>query len=283
MKNGVRSPPSVEAALLMAKTARGSCRSQSSLRPLAKAPSVSPDDAVGPLRLGVGVLVVGRADDEARAHAHDAGPERRAREFGNVTHHDEHVGETVAGAEAHVANDRRRIRRRRRGARGNGMYLARQRVDVVLDHVETTCRRRQPGNPVHPNHPAPPRGAVADGAGRGVRRAPPRPWSSGTCAHTRGHRGPARSRRRGGAPATPSWRVRNAPLAGRRDTRGAPARAARRQRGCKDGLSRPALGGTADRNGPGTSRPSACRRSRGPRQACRAGPLACRAPPPHRA
>jgi hypothetical protein len=37
----VRSPPSVEAALLMAKTAWGSHTSQSSFRPLAKARSVS--------------------------------------------------------------------------------------------------------------------------------------------------------------------------------------------------------------------------------------------------
>ena len=42
MKKGVRPSPRLEAALLMANTARGRCRSQSSLRPLAKARSVSP-------------------------------------------------------------------------------------------------------------------------------------------------------------------------------------------------------------------------------------------------
>ena len=44
MKKGVSPLPSVEAALLIANTARGSCRSQSSFRPfkLANARSVSP-------------------------------------------------------------------------------------------------------------------------------------------------------------------------------------------------------------------------------------------------
>ena len=42
MKKGVSPSPRVEAALLIANTARGSCRSQSSFRPLAKARSVSP-------------------------------------------------------------------------------------------------------------------------------------------------------------------------------------------------------------------------------------------------
>ena len=37
------------------------------------------------------------------------------------------------------------------------MHLARQQVDVVLDHVEARGRRRQPGDPVHPDHPAAPR------------------------------------------------------------------------------------------------------------------------------
>ena len=32
-------------------------------------------DAVGPLHLGVGVFAIGRADDEARAHALDEGAE----------------------------------------------------------------------------------------------------------------------------------------------------------------------------------------------------------------
>ncbi len=40
------------------------------------------------------------------------------------------------------------------------MYLARQQVDVVLNHVEPALRRRQPGDPVHPNHPAAARGKL---------------------------------------------------------------------------------------------------------------------------
>ena len=53
------------------------------------------------------------------------------------------------------------VRRRRRSPRGDGVHLARQQVDVVLillNHVEPGLRRRQPGDPVHPNHPAAPRG-----------------------------------------------------------------------------------------------------------------------------
>ena len=71
------------------------------------------DDTVGALHLRVGVLVIRRADDEARAPALDEGAEHLARELGVVVHH-EHVGEAVAGPKAHVANDRRRVRRRRR-------------------------------------------------------------------------------------------------------------------------------------------------------------------------
>jgi hypothetical protein len=36
--------------------------------------------------------------------------------------------------------------------------LARQQVDVVLNHVEPALRRRQPGDPAYPNHPAAVRG-----------------------------------------------------------------------------------------------------------------------------
>jgi hypothetical protein len=111
------------------------------------------DDAVGPLHLSVGVLVVRRADDEARAPALDEGPKHLARELGVVVHH-EYVGEAVAGTEAHVANDRCRVRRRRRRASGDRVHLAGQEVDVVLDHVETSRRRWQPGDPIHPDHPA---------------------------------------------------------------------------------------------------------------------------------
>ena len=38
------------------------------------------------------------------------------------------------------------------------MHLARQQIEVVLNHVEPALRRRQPSDPVHPNHPAAPRG-----------------------------------------------------------------------------------------------------------------------------
>ena len=81
------------------------------------------DDAVGPLHLGVGVLMVGRADDQARAHALDEGAEHLAHELGVVVHHQQ-VGKPGTGPQAHVANDRSSVRRRRRRACGNGMYLA---------------------------------------------------------------------------------------------------------------------------------------------------------------
>ena len=54
-----------------------------------------------------------------------------------------------------------------------------------------------------------------DGSGRGRRsRAPP--WCagrSGTSARTRRHRNPGQLRRRGAAPATPSWHAPSAPVA----------------------------------------------------------------------
>ena len=59
--------------------------------------------------------------------------------------------------QAHVANDCRGVRRRRSRARGDGMHLARQQVDVVLDLVEAGGRRRQPGDLVHSDHPTVPR------------------------------------------------------------------------------------------------------------------------------
>ena len=50
-------------------------------------------DAVGPLHLGVGILVVRRADNEARARALHEGPEHLARELDVVIHHEHwHVG-----------------------------------------------------------------------------------------------------------------------------------------------------------------------------------------------
>ena len=57
------------------------------------------DDTVSPLHLGIGVFVVGRADDERRAHALDEGAEHVARELGIVVHH-QHVGEPGAGPKA---------------------------------------------------------------------------------------------------------------------------------------------------------------------------------------
>jgi hypothetical protein len=74
-----------------------------------------------------------------------------------VVVHDEHVREAVAGPEAQVAKDRGRIRRRRRRARGDRVHLAGEEVDVVLHRVETSRRRRQPCDPVRPDHPAPAR------------------------------------------------------------------------------------------------------------------------------
>ena len=57
------------------------------------------DDAIGPLHLGVGVLVVRRADDETRTHALGEGAKHVARELSVVVHHGD-VGEAGAGAEA---------------------------------------------------------------------------------------------------------------------------------------------------------------------------------------
>ena len=69
------------------------------------------------------VLVVGRADDEARAHALGKGAELLARELGVVVHH-ERVGEPGAGPQAHVTNEHRSVRRRHRRAHRGGMHLA---------------------------------------------------------------------------------------------------------------------------------------------------------------
>ena len=56
------------------------------------------DHTVSPLHLGIGVFVVGRADDEGRAHALHEGAEHGAREvrreLGIVVHH-QHVREPV--------------------------------------------------------------------------------------------------------------------------------------------------------------------------------------------
>ncbi len=61
--------------MLMANTARGGCRRfPGVLASFDRGAQRIAVDAVGPLQLGVGVLVVGRADDEALAHALDKGP-----------------------------------------------------------------------------------------------------------------------------------------------------------------------------------------------------------------
>ena len=65
-------------------------------------------------------------------------------------------------------------------------------------------------------------------------------------------------RRRGAAPETPSWPTRNVPRAGRRDTRGAPVRAASCLRGCRADLPCPGCGDRGGRIVPDTSHPEAC-------------------------
>ena len=71
MMNVARSPPSVEAALLMAKRAYGNHASQSSFSAAVcgEGPQPVTQHAIDPLCLGVGGVVVGRADEEARADA----------------------------------------------------------------------------------------------------------------------------------------------------------------------------------------------------------------------
>ena len=111
------------------------------------APCVA-SDTVGALQpLSAGVPVVRRADDEARAPALDEGAEHIARQLAVVVRH-ERVGEAVAGPEAHVSNDRIRVRRSRRRACGDSVHLAGEEVDVVLNHIETIRHRRHPGDPV---------------------------------------------------------------------------------------------------------------------------------------
>ncbi len=131
-----------------------------------------------------------------------------------------------------------------------------------------------------------------DGSGRGpgggARRAGCHvlPWCAGTSGmsvRAGGRRRPGRSRRPGAAPGTPgpSWCGRFIPRAGRRGTRVVPVRAARRQRGYRGGLSRPARCVTADSKAPRKPHPSVSGRDR--QWAYRAGPQACRAPPPRSA
>ncbi len=124
------------------------------LAPIREGAQCVADDAVGALDLGVGVLVVRRADDQAGAHALGEGPEHVARELGVVID-DQHVRKPVAGAVSHVANDLRGLGRHCRRPGGNGMNFTRQEVNMGLYHVKVPLGRRQPGNPVHPNHPTP--------------------------------------------------------------------------------------------------------------------------------
>ena len=123
------SPPSIDAVLLIANSANGNCLSQSSLRPLAYARSVSP---ITPLARSTLALVFLWYDDKARAYALHEGP--NARELGVVIH-DEHVGEPGSGAETHVANDLCSVRRSGRCPRGSSMHLTREKVHVILDHA----------------------------------------------------------------------------------------------------------------------------------------------------
>ena len=76
-----------------------------------------PDDAVGPLHLSVGVLVVGQADDEDWAHVLDQDTEHLASELGVVvtmwstTSVSGQVGKAGAGPQAHIANDHHHLER----------------------------------------------------------------------------------------------------------------------------------------------------------------------------
>ena len=67
------------------------------------------DNSGDPFHLGVGILLVRRADDEARVHAFHEGPENLARELGVVIHN-EYVKEPGSWAETHVADDLCRAR-----------------------------------------------------------------------------------------------------------------------------------------------------------------------------
>ena len=110
MKKGVSSPPSVEAALLMAQTAYGSQISQSSLRPFAKGTEGIAKDSVDSLGLSVGVLVVCRPHDQDGADAPSEFAKQGARELRAVIQ-DQHIGDAIAGAQRHLQNDLRRFGR----------------------------------------------------------------------------------------------------------------------------------------------------------------------------
>jgi hypothetical protein len=155
-------PPSVDAALLTANTAVGRWSFQQSLRPLAKARNVS---LITPLaRSTLALVFLWYAEPTMR---HEPMPLAKAQNTALVSL--ESWSTTVlaprvcqgsrpqtAGRGAHVANDRRRVCRRRCCPRGDGVHLAGYQVHVVLNHVKPRRRRRQPGDPVYPDHPAPP-------------------------------------------------------------------------------------------------------------------------------
>ena len=69
------------------------------------------DNSFGPLHLGVGILVVRRADGEAPAHALREGPENLARELGvAIRVHDELVTLLVGRRTGELARDELRER-----------------------------------------------------------------------------------------------------------------------------------------------------------------------------
>ena len=144
------------------------------------------DEADGPLHLGVGGLVVCRADDEARAHALDEGAEHLARELG-VMVHNERVGKPGTGPQAHVANDHSSVRRRRRRARGDGVRWHERTYSATLQSWPTDKARRRTSDPLlaypkcPPSGPHGSRGAPVRAARRrrGCRGDPHRPVRGG--------------------------------------------------------------------------------------------------------
>ena len=113
--------------------------------------------AIDPLYLGVGVFVVGGADEEARADAPRELLEQRARELGVVVH-DQHVGDPVTGAEGRLEDDPCGGGRRVGRARWYRMDLTGEVIDVHLHLVEARRRHGEAQQPVHPDHTAPARG-----------------------------------------------------------------------------------------------------------------------------
>ena len=142
MKKGVRPAPSssVEVALLIANSASERWSSQSSLRPFAYARSVS---LMTPFaRSTLALVFLWYAEPTMRHEPMHLTKARKTstRELCVVVYH-EHVGEAGSGPKAHFADDQCRSRSRRCRQRGGSMYLARQEVNVVLDHIKScSCR-----------------------------------------------------------------------------------------------------------------------------------------------